>query len=186
MKITTADIYRESKMVLLESGYDGLTFAELGKRLGVTRPALYKHFTNKDELITALMVSEMFQISELLPTDMNASFETLFEKLLTVLIAFSELHRMMSALYRIEYEQATVVGDNLNQLKQQHRHFSYTVDAIITKGKQADVFDTGLSTELITQFIMGIIDTVDLKIASKEAWLTRLTQLVLYGTSKRA
>ncbi|EUJ41708.1 TetR/AcrR family transcriptional regulator [Brochothrix campestris] len=185
MKITTADIYRESKMVLLESGYDGLTFAELGKRLGVTRPALYKHFTNKDEMITALMVSEMLQISEQLPTDMSASFERLFENLLTVLISFSELHRMMSSLYRIEYEQATSIGDNLDQLKQQHRRFSATVDAIITKGKHIGVFDTGLSTELITQFIMGIIETVDLKSASKEEWLTMLTQLVLYGTSKR-
>lgn len=186
MKITTADIYRETKIVLLENGYDGLTFAELGKRLGVTRPALYKHFTNKDEMISALMVAEMNQISDALPTDMTQSFEVLFDALLNVLIAFSELHRMMSSLYRIEYQQATAVGDNLDQLKQQHQHFSSTIDAIISAGKQAELLDKYLSTELITQFIMGTIETVDLKTASKAEWLELLKRLILYGTRKRA
>ncbi|MDD1727840.1 MAG: TetR/AcrR family transcriptional regulator, partial [Methanospirillum sp.] len=37
--------------VLLEKGYCNTTMEEIARRLDVTKPALYRYFTNKDELI---------------------------------------------------------------------------------------------------------------------------------------
>ena len=40
--------------VFIERGYDGSTLREIADRLGVTRPALYYHVKNKEELLTGI------------------------------------------------------------------------------------------------------------------------------------
>ncbi len=40
--------------VFIERGYDGATLREIAERLGVTRPALYYHVKNKEELLTGI------------------------------------------------------------------------------------------------------------------------------------
>ncbi len=40
--------------VFTERGYDGSTLREIAERLGVTRPALYYHVKNKEELLTGI------------------------------------------------------------------------------------------------------------------------------------
>ncbi len=40
--------------VFIERGYDGSTLREIADRLGVTRPALYYHVKNKEEVLTGI------------------------------------------------------------------------------------------------------------------------------------
>jgi AcrR family transcriptional regulator len=40
--------------VFIERGYDGSTLREIADRLGVTRPALYYHVKNKEDLLTGI------------------------------------------------------------------------------------------------------------------------------------
>jgi len=50
-----AGILDAAKAVCLEEGIGQLTMRRLGERLGVTAPAIYRHFRGKDDLIQALV-----------------------------------------------------------------------------------------------------------------------------------
>jgi AcrR family transcriptional regulator len=51
---TRARINRVALEVFIERGYDGATLREVAERLGVTRPALYYHVRDKEELLTEI------------------------------------------------------------------------------------------------------------------------------------
>lgn len=61
-KFSLNELFQQTKQLLLEHGYEGFTFGLLAERLGVSRAAIYKHFENKEEAITAYMVDEMEQV----------------------------------------------------------------------------------------------------------------------------
>jgi AcrR family transcriptional regulator len=40
--------------VFAEAGYEGATLLQIAERLGITRPALYYHYRNKEDILTAI------------------------------------------------------------------------------------------------------------------------------------
>jgi len=54
MKLTRETVIAEARALVNETGLDGLTTRNLGERLGVKGPALYRHFKSKQDIITAL------------------------------------------------------------------------------------------------------------------------------------
>ena len=44
-----------SAELFVEQGYDGTSLREIAERLGVTKAALYYHFTSKDQILRALL-----------------------------------------------------------------------------------------------------------------------------------
>src|SRR5260370_33710410 len=50
------EVKQEALRQLAESGPAGLSVSAIGKQLGVSGPALYRYFTNRDELLTELVI----------------------------------------------------------------------------------------------------------------------------------
>lgn len=51
---TRVRINRVALDVFIERGYDGASLREIAERLGITRPALYYHVSDKEELLTGI------------------------------------------------------------------------------------------------------------------------------------
>jgi AcrR family transcriptional regulator len=62
--LTRETILAEARAVVAGSGLGALTLRGLARRLGVTAPALYLHFENKDELVRAVAEDEFEQLIE--------------------------------------------------------------------------------------------------------------------------
>jgi TetR/AcrR family transcriptional regulator, tetracycline repressor protein len=63
MRLERATVVRAALALLNEVGLDALTVRQLAERLGVTNPALYWHFKNKQELLNYMaevMVADAF------------------------------------------------------------------------------------------------------------------------------
>jgi AcrR family transcriptional regulator len=66
--LTPADFVRAATDFVDEHGLDALTMRSLGERLGVDPTALYRHFPNKDALLTAMLDTMMGEVLACVPT----------------------------------------------------------------------------------------------------------------------
>lgn len=179
MKITTETIFTESKKMLLTGGYDNLTFAKLSENLGVTRPALYKHYKNKDELILELMVVEMTAFMEEFKKLILLSESEIMNRLFEQFIKFGDIHQMMESLYRINYRTETLLNDKMKTLREYHSVYKSELDRVLEKGKEAGLFQKDLPNELLSQFIMQTINIINKDSSSEEIGLVK--QMIFRG-----
>ena len=63
-KFSTDDVYLQTHNLLIKEGYEKFSFSLLAKSLKVSRAAIYKYYTNKDELISDYLVGQMKQMME--------------------------------------------------------------------------------------------------------------------------
>ncbi|MBT5759654.1 MAG: TetR/AcrR family transcriptional regulator, partial [Candidatus Marinimicrobia bacterium] len=56
-------IIQESIQLIAEKGIQGLTIKNISKAIGISEPAIYRHFENKDDIILAI-ISTMKQNTE--------------------------------------------------------------------------------------------------------------------------
>lgn len=57
MKTSKEEILRTALTVFAERGYDGTYLRDIAERVGITKPAIYKHFANKEALWNAMIDS---------------------------------------------------------------------------------------------------------------------------------
>ena len=58
----TRGVIVDAALRVLDEGQDGLTFARLGKELGASPTAVYRHFRSRSDILTAL-ADELIRIS---------------------------------------------------------------------------------------------------------------------------
>jgi len=50
------DIIEQASQLIAEQGIEKLTYRNLAKKLGITEPAFYRHFSNKTEILLGLLI----------------------------------------------------------------------------------------------------------------------------------
>ncbi|MGX6961642.1 TetR/AcrR family transcriptional regulator [Vagococcus xieshaowenii] len=183
MKITDEDIYRASRELLLIGGYDYLTFAKLSQNLDVTRPALYKHFQTKDELILSMMEAEMTVFLEDLPEIAGNQPTDSLDILLRKFLAFADVHRLLESVYRIDYDTRRQFPEKMLKLKKAHEQFKHYLDQLIDEGKEQQVFERNIPNEWIVNFFMNAIHMVEDRDSCEEIEIVK--QLLMNGVGKR-
>ena len=110
-------------------GIDGLTLRGVGTTLGVSRTALYRHFTDKAALLSAV-AAEGFRM---LRTELTEAWEREgrgqrgFEAMGTAYIGFAVAH---PSHYRVMFG-ADIAGDNAELATEGPRAFQALVDALV-------------------------------------------------------
>ncbi|MFD4433449.1 TetR/AcrR family transcriptional regulator [Nocardia sp. NPDC058497] len=69
--VTEADIRRVSRALLAELGPDAVTLRAIARELGVTAPALYRHYASRDELIERMRVEFCADLAEYLSAEIE-------------------------------------------------------------------------------------------------------------------
>src|SRR6056297_2215643 len=88
-----------------EKGIQGLTIKNLSKKLGITEPAIYRHFENKIQILVALLDLLKKNTSEIFEAELNSEesaitkIERLFEKHFK---SFSEMPSLASVVFSEE------------------------------------------------------------------------------------
>ncbi|MGX7030119.1 TetR/AcrR family transcriptional regulator [Vagococcus zengguangii] len=182
MKMTKEDIHQATRNLLLIGGYDYLTFAKLSQELGVTRPALYKHYPTKDELILAMMSAEMTSFLEDMPALIASKPTDILTVLLNKFLEFADIHRLLESLYRIDYETRQKFPDRMLALKQAHEMFKDYLDQLIDQAKAQNVFNNELPNEWIVKFLMNAIHMIEDRQNIEEIDIVK--KLLLHGLAK--
>lgn len=86
--------------LFLEQGFRNVTLDEIGGQVGITGPAIYRHFANKDEILASLIDRTMDRLLLILePTDENAEPAARLDALVRAQVDFALTNRRMVTIY---------------------------------------------------------------------------------------
>ena len=142
--------------LIAEKGIQGLTMKNLSKRLGISEPAIYRHYENKIDILISLLeyftttTSDIFQQqinSELSAIDrIKMIFQRHFE-------AFENSPALVAVIFSEEiFRNELVLSDKVKQIMERN---AASITAIIEAGKQRGEISENLSTQQLTTIFMG-------------------------------
>lgn len=98
-KFSTEDIYLQTHDLLIKEGYDKFSFSLLAKSLAVSRAAIYKYYTNKDELINDYLIAQMEQMMvDFHQTKWDLDYSNQFDQLFELIFKYRDTHLISNAV----------------------------------------------------------------------------------------
>ena len=153
-KFTIEDIYLKTHDFLINEGYENFSFSLLAKSLNVSRAAIYKYYTNKDELISDYLVRHMEQMMyDFDRMKWSLDYSEQFDQLFEIIFKYRELHLISNKtplklnISPERQKRKTAVSAEV------HGHFFNYIQQFIQTGKT-----TGhIKQEIPDSLIVGII-----------------------------
>lgn len=181
-KFTQDLLFKTTKHLLLENGYEGFTFTLLAEQLQVSRATLYKYFQNKDELITAYMIFEMKEfLSEIRKIDSYSTFDAQFDFLLATIYHHKNTHEIVGMAHIIPTNSNQKIKANKLELEQLHLQMYKRLQNFIRVGIEEKRLKEGLSSHLILGFIFQSIAIPYRGELSHQEWMNQIKTMISHG-----
>lgn len=99
---TKEKIFLAAEKAVLAKGFEGVTMAEIAKETGISTPALYKHFKNKEDLYMALAKNFTQKLDrELFPFDSSKSEQVVHDWLWTLCNAKYQAYMKTPEMFKL-------------------------------------------------------------------------------------
>ena len=150
-----------------EKGIQGLTIKNLSKKLGITEPAIYRHFENKIQILVALLdllkknTNVIFEAE--LNTDESAvmKIERLFEKHFKT---FAEMPSLASVVFSEEmFRNEVNLTDKISEVIEANNK---TLLTILKQGQKKNEIRSDIKAEHLVIIIMGTLRLFEIGRAS--------------------
>ena len=182
-KFSTAELFRETKRILLVRGYDAFTFSRLAEQLNVSRGTIYKYYENKDELITSYMIYEMKQfLVHLNEIERRKGFFAQFDFLLDLLFQNNNIDQLIEIGRQIS-ASTKKVKENKEELRKLHLKIYDRLHQWIQLGRKEGVLKEEIPDELILGFIFQSVAIPHREIPC-EKWVKSIKEMICYGMVK--
>lgn len=141
-----------------EKGIQGLTIKNLSKRLGITEPAIYRHFENKIQILMAMLdllknnTKEIFDKE--LVSDLTAvqKVEQLFEKHFK---SFTEMPSLSSVVFSEEiFRNEKMLISKISEVID---YTNQTLMSILQEGQKKEEIRNDIDADHLVIFIMGAL-----------------------------
>ncbi|MEM7796233.1 MAG: TetR/AcrR family transcriptional regulator [Cyanobacteria bacterium P01_C01_bin.118] len=162
----------EAGEVLLCNGYDSAQPQRIAKAAGVSVGLFYRHFKNKQDLLTAIMVKhlgllhrQIIEVTKQIPEPVKA-----LETVLLLTLQYFQTHQGLIKLFFMQIGYGdTEVTKQLQEVRQTYRDI---LDSILQSGMSQGVFlsSDSLDVQIAINSIIGTINwsLYDLLIAKNE------------------
>lgn len=152
------EIIEASLLLINEKGIQGLTIKNLAAAIGVTEPAIYRHFENKIEILIAILNFYLSESEEILKVELqtNASSVEKIEHLYRKhFLKFSNLPALVSVVFSEElFRNETILMEKIAEIiNRTHRDLT----AIVVAGQQNKEIRTDIGAKELTVIIMGTL-----------------------------
>jgi AcrR family transcriptional regulator len=141
-----------------EKGIQGLTIKNLSKRLGITEPAIYRHFENKIQILVALLDLLKKNTSGIFQSELNSDepavqkIEQLFEKHFH---SFASMPSLTSVVFSEEmFRNEEKLTDKISEVIEANNK---TLLTILKQGQQNNEIRSDIDAEHLVIFIMGAL-----------------------------
>ena len=144
--------------LISEKGIQGLTIKNLSKKLGITEPAIYRHFENKIQILIALLDLLKKNTSGIFEAELNSDetavrkIERLFEKHFK---SFAEMPSLASVVFSEEIFRNE--EKLISKISEVIDHNSQTLLTILKEGQQKNEIRSDIEVEHLVIFIMGAL-----------------------------
>lgn len=184
-KFSTTEIFRETERLLLTVGYEGYTISLLAEALNVSRAAIYKYYTNKEQLVVDFMIEHMEKmIRRFESIDSTASFTAQLDEVLDIVLASKDLHRIFSMIHVVDAKGKEEIEKKMVCLNELHKEMYIPLQAMVNKGKEEGLLKKSIPNSLILAFIFQSIDLPNHMNIPEELFLKSIKTLVCSGILK--
>jgi len=181
-KFTAEEIFHETERLLLEVGYEGYNISLLAEALNVSRAAIYKYYTNKEELVVDFMLQHILRMIEAFgKVDNTQPFQDQLEEVLDIVLASKDLHRILSIAHVVDTRGNEEIAGKLVRLSELHREMYIPLYAMVNKGKSEGILNEDIPNELMIAFIFQSIDLPNHMQIPEETFIQSVKQLVRTG-----
>ncbi|MEE4600915.1 MAG: TetR/AcrR family transcriptional regulator [Desulfobacteraceae bacterium] len=169
--------------IVRSDGIKGLNVAAVAKKVGIVPSAVYRHFKNKSEIVTAVLTLIQTRLNQNYRDVIQRDLEPI-EKLNIVLRKHVELIAGNNAIPRIIFSEEVIGGmpEKQQQLYGIIRDVIGNVASIVAEGQEKGSIRKDLSAETIAVSFLGMIQPAaiiwnmsdgefDLVQHSKNAWM---------------
>lgn len=187
-KFSTEDIYLQTHDLLIKEGYEKFSFSLLAKSLHVSRAAIYKYYTNKDELINDYLICQMEQMmDDFYQIKWDLDYSNQFDQLFELIFKYRETHLISDAIPNkmvLSFEkqkQKEAISAEI------HGHFLKHIQQFIQTGKKNGQIKKEIPDSLIVDIIFHSINIPDhSKLNSKERayFIKMIIKNGIFETSK--
>lgn len=151
-------ILDEAINLIDEKGIQGLTIKNLAKKIGISEPALYRHFESKTDILLSILndFKEMAmtlgdvldKMERTTPEKINFMFSSLLE-------LFSETPSMVSVIFSEEiFKNEKILKEGIVDIMNLHTR---TLDKIIEEGQANNTIRNDINKNHLTLMVMGAI-----------------------------
>jgi AcrR family transcriptional regulator len=153
-----AEIIEKSIDLIAEKGIQGLTIKNLSKRIGISEPAIYRHFESKNEIILALLntfndMSQMF--SSMMQTFEGTALEKIRFMFTKMIEIFIENPSMVAVIFSEElFKNEDILNDKVKIIQNRNQE---TVENILEQGKINKDIRNDVDTKYLAVLVMGAL-----------------------------
>ncbi len=150
-------ILREATKLFTERGYHGMALREVAEACGVTKPALYYHFRDKQTLFLAVLENYLEETENAINTACNQG-NTAEERLAGIVSALFAQSIERRAIIRLATQETKNLdaGVRTSFGESYHRRFTGRIEAVLREGMQNEEFRP-LLPGLHTWVLLGMI-----------------------------
>ncbi len=152
------EIMDQAVFLIAENGIQGLTVRNLAKRIGVSEPALYRHFRSKTDILLGIL--DHFALAsegmrEMLSRTDCPSLEQLEAFLVSTLKKFQERPEITAVIFAEEiFQNEPRLTEKVANIMRKHQESLLTV---LTRGQACGMIRSDVSAEGMTLLIQGSI-----------------------------
>lgn len=181
-KFSTDELFRATKQLLLQNGYEGFTISLLAERLDVSRGSIYKYFENKEELLTEYMIFEMDMfLRELKKIEFHQGFNAQFDYILNLIFENTEIHQIIGMGQSIPTNLTLKAQENKQRLDQQHFEMYQQLQGVIILGKEEQMLKGHLPDSVILGFIFQSITIPNHFGIPQTQWFSSIKEVLKSG-----
>ena len=158
-------ILQEGEALIVEKGYSDTSMDDIAARVGVSKGTLYLHFASKEDLIVAVIETNLRAFTESMNTiiDSDVSPREKLEGLIRLVYTGSSEGRMqmMESLLRVPELRLRLMEHKKETLTAFAKSAAQRLSAVIDAGKAAGDFDPAIPTPVLQAIFSGLLHPVN-------------------------
>ena len=151
-------IIDEAVNLIDEKGIQGLTIKNLSKKIGISEPALYRHFDSKTDILLSILkdFKEMaITLGDILDKMEGTTLEKINLMFSSLLELFSETPSMVSVIFSEEiFKNEKILKDGIIEIMNLH---AQTLEKIIESGQADNTIRNDIDKNHLSLMVMGSI-----------------------------
>ncbi len=161
-EIRQEQIVNEAIKIIHQKGYSGLSIRELANKVGISEPAIYRHFRSKEEIILGIL-ERMNKFGDLLRQELEKIPDTRTKiiKLVEMHLNFLEDNREMTSVIFSEenFEPREGIQQKVREIIRTRQEFlRQLIEEARRKGEVVDVPAQELSTVILGYIRMILLE----------------------------
>jgi len=153
------EIITASLDIISELGIQGLTIKNLSKKIGISEPAIYRHYDNKMQILCSILESFKIQTSNLLQQLNNNNTESGFYKIEKLFEQLFTIFAHNPSIVAVIFSEEIFMNEQLlkNKVSELMRQNDALLQQMIFLAQQKNEIRNDIPTTHISTILMGSV-----------------------------